>query len=106
MLWCKAMRKRCGQVLPDLTDGKWESRGERQVPDGLHKDTLSDTFQWAIDEDRGYGLVKANYTFYVSKVPPACAAFSKPRPEPSVPASGRLWWALRLPVGEQHGKPG
>ena len=63
------------QVLPDLTDGKWESRGERQVPDGLHKDTLSDTFLWAMDEDRGYGLVKANYTFYVSKVAPCMCCY-------------------------------
>lgn len=55
-------------MLPDLNDGRWEDKGERQVPGGLHKDTLADTFLWAIDEDRGYGLVKANYTFYVSKV--------------------------------------
>ena len=59
-------------MLPDLTDSHWEAKGEQAVPQGLHKDALADTFLWALEEDRGYGLIKANYTFYVSKV--GCAA--------------------------------
>ena len=65
-------------MLPDLTDSHWEAKGQQAVPQGLHKDALANTFLWALEEDRGYGLIKANYTFYVSKVGwaavPACTA--------------------------------
>ena len=56
------------QALPDLRDAKWQDQGLQAVPSGLHAGVMADCFVWSLTEDQGYGVVHANYTFYVSKV--------------------------------------
>jgi hypothetical protein len=51
------------QVLPDLTEDRWEYHGSARVA-GI----AAHAWIWKLTFDEGYGAYEANYTFYTSEV--------------------------------------
>ena len=68
------------QVLPDLSDGRWNFNGTVKLSDGLHMGKAADVYVWVVTEDWGFGKVVATYSFFVDQVA-AHALVGRPFPE-------------------------